>query len=81
VPPRADFDVRCQGLTCTFGDKSRDEDGTVVSWQWDFGDGTGSSEQNPVHTYAERGRFEAMLTVTDDLGATGTKQRHADPKD
>jgi PKD repeat protein len=79
-PPHADFDVRCSGLTCTFTDKSKDEDGTVVSWQWNFGDGVTSTEQNPVHTYPTSGRFDATLTVTDDDGATGTKARRAEPK-
>jgi PKD repeat protein len=79
-PPHADFDVRCSGLTCTFTDKSKDDDGTVVSWQWNFGDGVTSTEQNPVHTYPTGGRFDATLTVTDDDGATGTKARRAEPK-
>jgi len=79
-PPHADFDVRCSGLTCTFTDKSKDDDGTVVNWQWNFGDGVTSTEKNPVHTYPTGGRFDATLTVTDDDGATGTKARRAEPK-
>lgn len=35
-----------------FQDKSY---GNITSWHWDFGDGTTSSERNPVHTYAEDG--------------------------
>ena len=46
-----------------------------------FGDGSTSSDRNPVHTYASRERFDVLLTVTDDRGATDTKVRHADPKD
>jgi PKD repeat protein len=80
-PPDADFEVRCDGLTCTFSDKSKDEDGAVVSWHWSFGDGDASEEQNPVHTYAARGHYEVLLTVEDDRGATDTKDRRADPKD
>jgi PKD repeat protein len=79
--PEADFDVRCEHLTCTFRDKSKDDDGSIVSWQWDFGDGETSGEQNPVHTYSERGRYEALLSVTDDDGATDTKDKRVDPKD
>ena len=80
-PPDANFDVRCEELTCTFADKSKDEDGTIVSWQWSFGDGAVSTEQNPVHTYSTPGRFDVLLTVTDDGGGTGSKERHADPKE
>ena len=79
--PEADFDVHCDGLTCSFRDKSKDDDGAVVGWQWDFGDGASSSEQNPVHTYSDDEHFDVLLTVTDDDGATDTKEKRADPKD
>jgi uncharacterized protein YgiM (DUF1202 family)/chitodextrinase len=49
--------------------------------EWSFGDGSTSNEQDPVHTYAERGRYDVLLTVTDDRGATDTKDRRVDPKD
>ncbi len=34
------------------------------SWDWEFGDGTGSTEQNPVHTFADEGEYEVCLTIT-----------------
>jgi PKD repeat protein len=78
-PPNADFDVHCEELTCTFTDKSKDDDGTVVAWRWDFADGsTASTEQNPVHIYASGGDYEVTLTVTDDRGASDTKTHKAD---
>jgi PKD repeat protein len=80
-PPKAEFKVECKGLTCTFVDESKDDDGTIVRWDWSFGDGATSSEQNPVHTYAGKGNHDVLLTVTDDLGASNTKKRRADPKD
>jgi PKD repeat protein len=80
--PEADFDVHCEERTCTFEDKSKDDDGSIVSWTWTFGDGGTSSQQNPVHTYDDdEGHFDVLLTVTDDDGATDTKERNADPKD
>jgi PKD repeat protein len=79
-PPHADFDVHCDKLVCSFQDKSKDDDGTIVRRQWSFGDGSTSEEQNPVHTYAGRGRFDAVLTVTDDDGATATKTKRVDAK-
>lgn len=80
-PPRAEFEVHCDHLTCAFEDKSSDEDGAIVSWQWSFGDGDVSSEQNPTHSYTRRGRYDVELTVTDDDGASVTKSHRADVKD
>jgi microbial collagenase len=79
-PPDADFDIHCDHLVCAFQDKSKDDDGTIVSRQWDFGDGSGSAEQNPTHTYSEQGHYNVHLTVTDDDGASATKDRRADAK-
>jgi len=69
-PPVADFTYAASGLTVTFTDQSTDSDGSIVSWSWDFGDGNGSSEKDPVHTYSSSGTFSVALTVTDDDGAT-----------
>lgn len=80
-PPDADFDVHCSGLTCAFVDQSKDEDGAVVAWQWSFGDGASSSERNPVHTYADRGRYDVLLIVTDDRGDIDAKDHDVDPKE
>jgi len=79
-PPHADFKVKCRKLTCDFEDKSTDDDGRVVSWQWSFGDGATSTEQNPSHDYADRGHYDVQLTVTDDDGATASVTHHVDPK-
>ncbi len=38
------------------------------SWQWDFGDGNISTEQNPVHTYAYAGAFNVSLTIETAYG-------------
>jgi PKD repeat protein len=80
-PPRAEFEVHCHDLTCSFEDRSSDEDGVIVSRQWSFGDGAASGEQNPTHSYAERGKYDVQLTVRDDDGATVTQSRRADVKD
>jgi PKD repeat protein len=54
--------------TITFTDASTDEDGTIASWSWDFGDEGTSTEQNPTHAYAAVGTYTVTLTVTDDDG-------------
>ena len=56
-----------------FTDLSTD-DGSIVSYAWDFGDGNTSTEQNPQHRYADNGTYMVKLTVTDDRGAKDTKQ-------
>ncbi|PCC34446.1 PKD domain-containing protein [Glutamicibacter sp. BW77] len=53
---------------------STDTDGNIVSYEWDFGDGTShASTQNPAitHEYAEPGDYTVTLVVTDDQDATG----------
>lgn len=47
---------------------SYDEDGTLVAYEWTFGDASGatSSEPNPSHTYAQSGNYTATLTVWDN---------------
>jgi PKD repeat protein len=51
---------------------STDLDGSLVSYAWDFGDGSGSSDANPTHTFTTGGPFVATLTVTDNQGAQTT---------
>jgi hypothetical protein len=51
---------------------SVDADGSIVSYQWDFGDGGTSNNANPRHRYRSRGTFIVTLTVTDNLGAAGS---------
>ncbi|HEX8350436.1 MAG TPA: PKD domain-containing protein [Hymenobacter sp.] len=42
--------------------------GKVNSWQWDFGDGTTSTEQHPTHTYKEAGKYVVVLWVEGPAG-------------
>ena len=71
--PVADFDVSVDGLVASFTDASGDDDGSIVSRSWDFGDGAASSEANPSHAYTAAGAYDVTLTVTDDDGATDSK--------
>ncbi|MFP4050206.1 MAG: PKD domain-containing protein [Thermoplasmata archaeon] len=52
-----------------FGDLSKDIDGTIVNWTWDFGDGQFSHRKNPEHRYSDNGDYRVSLTVVDDDGA------------
>jgi len=44
------------------------------SWLWDFGDGEGSTAQNPAHQYRDTGTYCVELTVTSSQGCTDTEE-------
>jgi len=50
-------------LTANFVDLSYSPSGVINGYQWEFGDGTGSAEQNPSHTYASEGEYMVTLTI------------------
>jgi len=52
-------------LNVTFTDTS---DGSPTTWYWDFGDGTNSTIQNPVHVYTSAGTYNVSMTAWNDLG-------------
>ena len=56
-------------LTVQFTDRSS---GPVVSWSWDFGDGSSGSAQNPAHTYNSAGSYTVTLTVANSSGQTSS---------
>jgi PKD repeat protein len=70
IAPNADFTWTANYTEVSFIDASSDFDGSVVGWSWGFGDGNGSSAQDPVHTYASGDDYTVVLTVTDNHGAT-----------
>lgn len=51
-----------EGFPVYFYDKSV---GNIKSWQWEFGDGNGSSERNPAHTYIKKGEYNVLLYIYD----------------
>jgi len=75
-PPTASFTVDPtslkEGMPIAFADTSEDPDQDIVSWNWDFDDGTSSDQQSPTHAYADSGSYLAMLVVTDAAGLTST---------
>ena len=77
VDPVALFQAqRCNGLDCTFdGSASWGGNGTVMNYNWDFGDGLSGSGQTVTHTYAAIGTYTVTLTVTDHTGATSSRSQ------
>lgn len=68
--PTASATSSCSALSCSFdGTGSSDADGTVVSYDWDFGDNTPhSTAAKPTHGYASAGTYTVTLKVTDNQG-------------
>ncbi len=46
----------------------------ATEWNWDFGDGASSSEQNPAHTYSAPGTYSVTLTVKNTAGEDSEKK-------
>jgi PKD repeat protein len=67
----ADPKTGIAALTVYLLGSGEDTDGTIKSYQWDFGDGNTSTVQNPTHQYINPGTYVITLTITDDDGATG----------
>jgi PKD repeat protein len=60
-------------LPVGFSSSGSKDDGTLVAYAWDFGDGTAaSSDPNPEHVFTAAGTYTVSLTVRDDQGLTGT---------
>ncbi|MEO0079745.1 MAG: PKD domain-containing protein, partial [candidate division WOR-3 bacterium] len=79
--PSAEFTVAPETLRAEQDVKfdaggSKDPDGKVVRFQWEFGDGGKGAGVSVSHSYSEPGEFAVTLTVTDNGGRTGTTTRH-----
>ena len=61
-----------EGSPITFTDASRSYPDSIVSWDWDFGDGRVSNEGHPHLSFMDNGTFTVRLTVTDDDGSVDT---------
>jgi parallel beta-helix repeat protein len=61
-------------LNVTFRDNTA---GSATAWNWSFGDGTYSTEKNPVHTYSAPGNYTVKLTASNEAGSnTKTKSNY-----
>jgi PKD repeat protein len=68
--PVADFTVDPEvgrvPLTVKFTDQSQ---GDPISWLWDFGDGSISTDEHPSHIYTEASMYTVTLTVSNGAGS------------
>ncbi|MDZ7689486.1 MAG: PKD domain-containing protein [Halobacteriales archaeon] len=79
VPPSADFvfspNTPTPSDTVSFDSSpslgsSTDPDGSIVEYEWDFGDGSTEKGETAEHSYDNPGSFTVTLSVTDDDGST-----------
>jgi RHS repeat-associated protein len=80
TPPVAEFVFKMiEGeapLTLEFdANGSRDAEGPLLSYAWDFGDGKSSTEPNARHSYDTPGTYTVVLLVKDKDGATSTSSK------
>ena len=64
VIPTANFTASVTNGTAPLLVQFTDSSEKVTGWNWDFGDGTNSTEQNPVHTYLVAGNYTVNLTAS-----------------
>lgn len=79
-PPVPGFIVSSQTSDAPFvvtfnAASSFDNDGEILSYQWDFGDGFTGAGVAPSHTYLQTGSFPVTLTVTDNSGLSASQTR------
>ena len=71
---QADFDAMIDGAIVSFTDRSVD-DVQITEWLWEFGDGTSSTDQNPIHTYSRTGMYTVKLLIKDGDGNEDEKEK------
>ncbi len=67
----------CIPYASRFTDLSTSSSGTIVKWEWNFGDGTISPQQHPTHLYTSPGNQSVFLKVTNDKGCNSSLYKTA----
>jgi PKD repeat protein len=57
--------IALRGVPVSLSGTGEDPDGSIVSYNWDFGDGLAASGPNTSHTFTAAGRFPVTLTISD----------------
>lgn len=78
VEPSANFEYTpstniYKNADVTFTNKSTGAN--IISWEWNFGDGTTSVTENPIHQFSETGAYTVTLKILDSNGENSTKSQ------
>lgn len=76
--PVADFDFDVDCYLVVYTDQSTCNGCSIVSWDWDFDDGSTSTQPNPVNYLVQPGIYNVQLVVTADNGLTHTVTMQVD---
>ena len=68
----ADLDTTCTNVLVNYIDQSTNVNGSIVQWEWDFGDVSFSTVQNPTHGYSVANDYNVQLIVTSSMGCKDT---------
>lgn len=71
----ADATTACIPAAINFTGNASTAEGIISSYQWDFGDGGTSTDQNPQHTYTETGYYNVSFSATSSNGCMGRTSR------
>ncbi|HEY3363391.1 MAG TPA: PKD domain-containing protein [Methanosarcina sp.] len=63
--PVVDFSADNSSGSVQFTDSSQN----ATEWNWDFGDGETSTDENPTHTYSAAGNYTVTLTASNEMGS------------
>ena len=73
------FVSQCDGTGIPFTDSSIPfGSNTITDWNWDFGDGNTSAQQNPTHTFATSGTYTVSLEITSSDGCSVSSSQQVD---
>ncbi len=74
--PTVSITTETDVLDVDFTMDANDSDGSIVSTEWNFGDGNSSTDPSPSHTFADEGDYLVSCTVTDDDGVSITAWKY-----
>ena len=71
----ADTTNGCYPVCVTFTDNSTIASGSLMSWNWNFGDGNVSAAKNPTDCYTNPGSYNVSVTITSNNGCPFLSRR------
>src|SRR3984957_18200509 len=68
----ANLTLACAPANIQFTNSSQPGQGSIVSYLWNFGDGSTSNQTNPSHTFTQTGYYNIGITVTNSAGCSSS---------